>query len=146
MTCQLLEHTSKTLEPDPLGSVLMVPDPSIVGSDNDTANENKEKDKIQMDTPNQDSEVGSPDDITNVLPVLSPTKRAPTPVVTNRSIDSTLFPLFCPIEEMTGPLSIESDIQKQMMLGELATVKPGKGGQKCVLGAVAKMVSLLFNI
>jgi hypothetical protein len=138
------KKTTESLDPlgseqmvplDPLGSVLMVPAAPVV-----------EK-LMVVETPNLGGEIGSADAPPEVLTQFSPMKRAPTPVIANKPVDST--PPFCPIatyEDMRSQMTVDLDIQQNFFVIALETIQPGKKGSNLVLDAVANMVSLVFNV
>ena len=89
-----------------------------------------------VQTTNLGGEIGTAD---ATLPAeLSPLKKPPPIVVTNKPVDPQLP--FRPIQTNDHMTSL----QQQRIVTVLETVQPGKNGSNLVLDAVAKMVSLLF--
>ena len=67
-----------------------------------------------LETPNLGGEIGSADAPPEVLTQFSPMKRAPTPVIANKPVDSP--PSFCPLymyEDMMREGMVDSDIQQK---------------------------------
>ena len=126
-----------------------------------------------VETTNFGSEIGSADEPPEVLTEFLPMKKAPPPVITNKPVDPPpSFRQFYTYEDMMREGMVDSDIQQKSLssrplstVGDikrqktvdldiqqkhietaLETVIPGENGSNLVLDAVAKMVSLLFNV